>query len=65
MLYLTGRRILSRKLLIFNFLGSVGMCASGQNYRGGFFGFMEKKLKLRNSQKDVLYSTRRNPKSLK
>ena len=51
MLYLTGRRNLSRKLLIVNFLGSVDMCTSGQNYRGGLLGFMEKKLKLRNSQK--------------
>ena len=51
MSYLTGRRSLSRKLLIVNFLGSVDMCTSGQNYRGGLLGFMEKKLKLRNSQK--------------
>ena len=51
MSYLTGRRNLSRKLLIINFLGSVGMCASSQISWSGFFGFMEKKLKLRNSQK--------------
>ena len=51
MSYLTGRRNLSRKLLIINFWGSVDMCASGQNSRGGILGFMQKKLKLRNSQK--------------
>ena len=65
MLYLTNRFNTSNNVLNVNSLKPTRGCATSQNSWSGFLGIVEKKLKLRNSQKDVLYSTRRNPKSLK
>ena len=51
MLYLTNRFNTSNNVLNVNYLKSARGCAPSQNSWSGFFGFMEKKLKLRNSQK--------------
>ena len=51
MLYLTNRFNTSNNVLNVNSLKSARGCVPSQNSWSGFFGFMEKKLKLRNSQK--------------
>ncbi len=51
MLYLTNRFNASNNVLNVNSLKPTCGSAPSQNSRGGFLGIVEKKLKLRNSQK--------------